>query len=74
MNLKFDLFRKEWRLDNVPHVSPLEGNIAFQLNCYSESQVTTDLVFLKKEFGVPLYIIIYLQILPGIIRQVEFII
>jgi actin-binding protein anillin len=34
-----NLKRKEWRLDSVPHVSPLEGCIAFQLNCYSESQV-----------------------------------
>ena len=33
------LFRKDWKLDSVPHVSPLEGGIVFQLNCYSESQV-----------------------------------
>eukprot|EP00088_Acartia_fossae_P057216 TRINITY_DN6673_c0_g1_i1.p1 TRINITY_DN6673_c0_g1~~TRINITY_DN6673_c0_g1_i1.p1 ORF type:complete len:863 (-),score=259.31 TRINITY_DN6673_c0_g1_i1:875-3226(-) len=34
-----NLKRKDWRLDSVPHVSPLDGAISFQLNCYSESQV-----------------------------------
>jgi len=34
-----NLKRKDWRLDSVPHVSPLDGGISFQLNCYSESQV-----------------------------------
>jgi len=34
-----NLKRKEWRLESVPHVSPLDGALRFQLNCHSESQV-----------------------------------
>jgi hypothetical protein len=33
------LDRKDWRLESVPPVSPLDGNITFKLNCHSESQV-----------------------------------
>ena len=35
------LARKEWSLERVPPISPLDGNIAFKLNCHSESQVNT---------------------------------
>lgn len=32
-------FRKDWVLESVPHISPLDGAMRFQLNCHSESQV-----------------------------------
>jgi len=34
------LARKDWRLESVPKISPLDGAVAFKLNCHSESQVT----------------------------------
>jgi len=34
------LARKEWSLERVPPISPLDGNISFKLNCHSESQVS----------------------------------
>lgn len=34
------LARKEWRLESVPKISPLDGSVSFKLNCHSESQVT----------------------------------
>ena len=36
------MFRKEWRLENVPQGSPLDGALTFQLNCHSESQVSQE--------------------------------
>ena len=33
------LSKKEWSLERVPNISPLNGNIGFKLNCHSESQV-----------------------------------
>jgi len=34
------LARKDWRLESVPKISPLDGSVSFKLNCHSESQVT----------------------------------
>ena len=31
--------KKDWRLERVPNISPLNGNVNFKLNCHSESQV-----------------------------------
>ena len=33
------LNKKDWKLERVPNISPLNGNINFKLNCHSESQV-----------------------------------
>eukprot|EP00092_Neocalanus_flemingeri_P040288 GFUD01043883.1.p1 GENE.GFUD01043883.1~~GFUD01043883.1.p1 ORF type:complete len:1410 (-),score=481.54 GFUD01043883.1:150-4379(-) len=33
------LARKDWRLESVPKISPLDGSVSFKLNCHSESQV-----------------------------------
>jgi len=35
-----NLARKDWRLESVPKISPLDGAVSFKLNCHSESQVT----------------------------------
>ena len=32
--------KKEWKLERVPNISPLDGNVSFKLNCHSESQVS----------------------------------
>jgi len=34
------LARKNWTLESVPKISPLDGSVCFKLNCHSESQVT----------------------------------
>jgi len=34
------LAKKDWRLESVPKISPLDGSVTFKLNCHSESQVT----------------------------------
>ena len=47
--------RKEWRLESVPHVSPLDGALRFQLNCHSESQVPTKSFFGGSIGGVQRY-------------------
>jgi len=35
-----NLAKKDWRLESVPKISPLDGAVSFKLNCHSESQVT----------------------------------
>ena len=39
------LSKKEWSLERVPNISPLNGNIGFKLNCHSESQVKQNIKF-----------------------------